>query len=180
MEKSKSILIVDDHPVVLVGLRALILQDGVYKNVQTASSLLSARDIINRENIDTAIIDLELSNENGLLLVKLLHHKHPKTKIIVYTMHEEIWTIRQLMDEDVDAIVLKGDDPQELLTALHRIEEGKGYYSQQFFRLINRSHYYYIVLFYFCKLTRLGIDDITMQIDILWYKRVGTDGILCK
>ena len=51
MEKSKSILIVDDHPVVLVGLRALILQDGVYKNVQTASSLLSARDIINRENI---------------------------------------------------------------------------------------------------------------------------------
>lgn len=135
MEKSKSILIVDDHPVVLVGLRALILQDGVYKNVQTASSLLSARDIINRENIDTAIIDLELSNENGLLLVK-----HPKTKIIVYTMHEEIWTIRQLMDEDVDAIVLKGDDPQELLTALHRIEEGKGYYSQQFFRLINQQN----------------------------------------
>ena len=135
MEKSKSILIVDDHPVVLVGLRALILQDGVYKNVQTASSLLSARDIINRENID-----LELSNENGLLLVKLLHHKHPKTKIIVYTMHEEIWTIRQLMDEDVDAIVLKGDDPQELLTALHKIEEGKGYYSQQFFRLINQQN----------------------------------------
>ena len=136
----KSILIVDDHPVVLVGLRALILQDGVYKNVQTASSLQSARDIINRENIDTAIIDLELSNENGLLLVKLLHHKHPKTKIIVYTMHEEIWTIRQLMDEDVDAIVLKGDDPQELLTALHKIEEGKGYYGQQFFRLINQQN----------------------------------------
>lgn len=140
MEKSKSILIVDDHPVVLVGLRALILQDGVYKKVQTASSLLSAMDIINRENIDTAIIDLELSYENGLLLVKQLHHKHPKTKIIVYTMHEEIWTIRQLMDEDVDAIVLKGDDPQELLTALHRIEEGKGYYSQQFFRLINQQN----------------------------------------
>ena len=127
MEKSKSILIVDDHPVVLVGLRALILQDGVYKNVQTASSLLSARDFINRENIDTAIIDLELSDENGLQLVKQLHHKHPKTKIIVYTMHEEIWTIRQLMDEDVDAIVLK-------------IEEGKGYYSQQFFRLINQQN----------------------------------------
>lgn len=83
---------------------------------------------------------MELSDENGLQLVKQLHHKHPKTKIIVYTMHEEIWTIRQLMDEDVDAIVLKGDDPQELLTALHKIEEGKGYYSQQFFRLINQQN----------------------------------------
>ena len=137
MEKSKSILIVDDHLVVLVGLRALILQDGVYKNVQTASSLLSARDIINRENIDTAIIDLELSNENGLLLVKLLHHKHPKTKIIVYTMHEELGTIRQLMKEDADAIVMKGDNPQEVLIALRKIEQGKGYFSQQFMRLIN-------------------------------------------
>ena len=140
MEKSKSILIVDDHPVVLVGLRALILQDGVYKNIQTASNLLSARDIINRDNIDTAVIDLELSNDNGLQLIRLLHSKYPKTKIIVYTMHEEIWTIRQLMDEDVDAIVLKGDDPQELLTALHKIEEGKGYYSRQFFRLINQQN----------------------------------------
>ena len=30
---------------------------------------------------------------------------------------------------------------------------------------------------YFSQLARLGIDDITMQIDILWYKRVSTDGI---
>ena len=30
---------------------------------------------------------------------------------------------------------------------------------------------------YFCELTRLRIDDVTMQIDILWYERVGTDGI---
>lgn len=30
---------------------------------------------------------------------------------------------------------------------------------------------------YFCQLARLRIDDITMQIDILWYERVGTDGI---
>ena len=30
---------------------------------------------------------------------------------------------------------------------------------------------------YFCELTRLRIDDVTMQIDILWYERVSTDGI---
>ena len=30
---------------------------------------------------------------------------------------------------------------------------------------------------YFCELARLGIDDVTMQIDILWYERVSTDGI---
>lgn len=137
MKISKNILIVDDHPIVLAGLRSLISQDGLYTRIQTTSHLCSANEIINQENIDTAIIDLELSEGNGLELIKQLHHNHPKTKIVVYTMHEEIWTVRQLMDEDVDAIVLKGDNPQELLTALHKIEDGKGYYSQQFARLIN-------------------------------------------
>ena len=137
MKKNKSILIVDDHPIVLAGLRALISQDGLYTKIRCASDLQSAKEIIKQENIDTAIIDLELSNDNGLTLIKLLHQERPKTKIVVYTMHQEIWTIRQLMKEDVDAIVLKGDNPQELVTALHKIEDGKGYYSQQFVRLIN-------------------------------------------
>ena len=137
MKKNKSILIVDDHPIVLAGLRALISQDGLYTKIRCASDLQSAKEIIKQENIDTAIIDLELSNDNGLALIKLLHQERPKTKIVVYTMHQEIWTIRQLMKEDVDAIVLKGDNPQELVTALHKIEDGKGYYSQQFVRLIN-------------------------------------------
>ena len=140
MEKSKSILVIDDHPIVLAGLQTLISQDGLYTKIRCASNLQSAKEIIERENIDTIIIDLELSNENGLVLIKLLHHEHPKTKIVVYTMHQEIWTIRQLMSEDADAIVLKGDNPQELLTALHKIEDGKGYYSQQFVRLINQQN----------------------------------------
>ena len=126
MKISKSILVVDDHPIVLAGLRTLISQDGLYTKIQCASDLPSAREIIN-----------QLSNDNGLALIKLLHQEHPKTKIVVYTMHQEIWTIRQLMNEDADAIVLKNENPQELLTALHKIEDGKGYYSQQFVRLIN-------------------------------------------
>ena len=32
-------------------------------------------------------------------------------------------------------------------------------------------------LFYFCQFTRLGVDDITMQIDVLWHERVGTNRI---
>ena len=140
MEKSKSILIVDDHPIVLAGLRSLISQDGIYARILAASHLFSAKEIINQENIDTAIIDLELSEDNGLELIKQLHHDHPKTKIVVYTMHQELWTIRQLLSENVDAIVLKSDNPQELLTALHKIEDGKGYYSQQFIWLVNQQN----------------------------------------
>lgn len=133
----KNILIVDDHPIVSTGLQALIEHTGEYGKIYVANNIASSRLLLKQENIDIAIIDLELQDANGMELIKYIHQTHISTKILVYTMHEELWTIRQLMKEDADAIVMKGDNPQEVLIALRKIEQGKGYFSQQFMRLIN-------------------------------------------
>lgn len=133
----KNILIVDDHPIVSTGLQALIEHTGEYGKIYVANNIASSRLLLKREDIDIAIIDLELQDANGMELIKYIHQTHICTKILVYTMHEELWTIRQLMKEDADAIVMKGDNPQEVLIALRKIEQGKGYFSQQFMRLIN-------------------------------------------
>lgn len=133
----KNILIVDDHPIVSTGLQALIEHTGEYGKIYVANNIASSRLLLKQEDIDIAIIDLELQDANGIELIKYIHQTHISTKILVYTMHEELWTIRQLMKEDADAIVMKGDNPQEVLIALRKIEQGKGYFSQQFMRLIN-------------------------------------------
>lgn len=133
----KNILIVDDHPIVSTGLQALIEHTGEYGKIYVANNIASSRLLLKQEDIDIAIIDLELQDANGMELIKYIHQTHISTKILVYTMHEELWTIRQLMKEDADSIVMKGDNPQEVLIALRKIEQGKGYFSQQFMRLIN-------------------------------------------
>lgn len=133
----KNILIVDDHPIVSTGLQALIEHTGEYGKIYVANNITSSRLLLKQEDIHIAIIDLELQDANGMELIKYIHQTHISTKILVYTMHEELWTIRQLMKEDADAIVMKGDNPQEVLIALRKIEQGKGYFSQQFMRLIN-------------------------------------------
>ena len=133
----KNILIVDDHPIVSTGLQALIEHTGEYGKIYVANNIASSRLLLKQEDIDIAIIDLELQDANGMELIKYIHQTHISTKILVYTMHEELWTIRQLMKEDADAIVMKGDNPQEVLIALRKIEQGKGYFSHQFMRLIN-------------------------------------------
>ena len=133
----KNILIVDDHPIVSTGLQALIEHTGEYGKIYVTNNITSSRLLLKQEDIDIAIIDLELQDTNGMELIKYIHQTHISTKILVYTMHEELWTIRQLMKEDADAIVMKGDNPQEVLIALRKIEQGKGYFSQQFMRLIN-------------------------------------------
>ncbi len=133
----KSILIVDDHPIVLAGLQALIAKEGCYGKPYTAQDIGAAKRLLQQESIAVAIIDLELGSANGIELIKHIHQQHAGVKVVVYTMHEELWTTRQLIAEDADAIVLKGENPKELITALHKIEEGRGYFSQQFVRLIN-------------------------------------------
>ena len=133
----KNILIVDDHPIVSTGLQALIEHTGEYGKIYVTNNITSSRLLLRQKDIDIAIIDLELQDANGMELIKYIHQTLINTKILVYTMHEELWTIRQLMKEDADAIVMKGDNPQEVLIALRKIEQGKGYFSQQFMRLIN-------------------------------------------
>lgn len=133
----KNILIVDDHPIVSTGLQALIEHTGEYGKIYVTNNIASSRLLLRQKDIHIAIIDLELQDANGMELIKYIHQTHISTKILVYTMHEELWTIRQLMKEDADAIVMKGDNPQEVLIALRKIEQGKGYFSQQFMRLIN-------------------------------------------
>ena len=137
----KNILIVDDHPIVSTGLRAIIEHTGDYGKIHVANDMAASLQLLRQKAIDIAIIDLELHDANGLDLIKHIHRNHPGMKVVVYTMHEELWTIRQLMKEDADAIVMKGDNPQELLTALRKIEQGKGYFSQQFVRLINSNDF---------------------------------------
>lgn len=133
----KNILIVDDHPIVSTGLQALIEHTGEYGKIYVTNNITSSRLLLRQKDIHIAIIDLELQDANGMELIKYIHQTHINTKILVYTMHEELWTIRQLMKEDADAIVMKGDNPQEVLIALRKIEQGKGYFSQQSMRLIN-------------------------------------------
>lgn len=133
----KNILIVDDHPIVSTGLQALIEHTGEYGKIYVTNNITSSRLLLRQKDIDIAIIDLELQDANSMELIKYIHQTHINIKILVYTMHEELWTIRQLMKEDADAIVMKGDNPQEVLIALRKIEQGKGYFSQQFMRLIN-------------------------------------------
>ena len=133
----KNILIVDDHPIVSTGLQAIINHTGEYGKIYDANDIATSLPLLMQKDIAIAIIDLELQDSNGLELIKYIHLKHVNVKVVVYTMHEELWTIRQLMKEDADAIVMKGDNPQEILTALHMIEQGKGYFSQQFYHIIN-------------------------------------------
>ncbi len=131
IENSARILVVDDHPIVRKGIAALLCHTTT-ATIAEASCAAEAIDISRKQSVDIAVIDLELPDANGLQLITRLRCTMPKTRFVVYTMHEEPWIIDELQDANVDAIVLKGDDPYELQMAVESVKIGIGYYSSRF------------------------------------------------
>ena len=131
IELSARILVVDDQPIVRKGIAALLCHTTA-ATIAEASCVAEAIDISRKQSVDIAVIDLELPDANGLQLITRLRCTMPKMRFVVYTMHEEPWIIDELQDANVDAIVLKGDDPYELQMAVESVKIGIGYYSSRF------------------------------------------------
>ncbi|MDE6097256.1 MAG: response regulator transcription factor [Muribaculaceae bacterium] len=128
----KTVLVIDDHPIVLAGIQSVLL-DRKYK-VEKASTAAEALKICNSDkNIDLIVCDLSLQEgTDGLDLIRSMRESGFIRPTIVYTMHEELWNIATLMKADVEGIVLKGDDISELVFAIDRVASGRTYRSAAF------------------------------------------------
>jgi DNA-binding NarL/FixJ family response regulator len=86
----KTLLVVDDHPILRRGLTALIASEpglAVHAAVGTRVAALAA---IRRGQPDLAIVDIALGDEDGLDLVKEIKARYPKVPSLVLSVHEHI------------------------------------------------------------------------------------------
>lgn len=131
----RKILVVDDHEIVVKGISQM-LSGGGYDVVESTDAIQALAILKHVGDISLIVCDLSLPTiENGMELIEKVREQNPALPIIVFTMHEELWTIKSLMDIGAEGIVLKGDNPKELLHAVTRVINGEEYFSEQFRRL---------------------------------------------
>lgn len=131
-----TILIVDDHPIVLKGIHALLSSSFPRASIMDAAGVGEAEEILVRHDVDIMITDLDLNGESGTTLIRHVRDIRPATQVVVYTMHEEPWSVSEIDSMDVEAVVMKSDSAGELLTAVGSLLDGRGYYSATFSRLL--------------------------------------------
>src|SRR5580698_10194250 len=83
------ILIVDDHPVMLAGLRDLLSREADLEVCAEADSAPAALEAIERLEPDLLILDLFLGGEDDLEFVGRLHARWPNLRILVLSMQDE-------------------------------------------------------------------------------------------
>ena len=125
------IAVVDDHDLVREGMAAILASS----NVNNISKFSSATALMSQFNagseFDFYIIDLELPDIDGFVLIEMIRAKNPVAHIIVSTVHDEIWTLRKLLARDVNAIIYKSGEGSEIITAIEQILQGNSYYCNE-------------------------------------------------
>ena len=127
--KGIHVLLVDDHDLVLQGLKRIIeCSLPEVKGICTASSGREAVSLIRSRRFDLCLLDLELPDMSGLDVIAAIRDKDAATRIIVNTMHEEIWFIKNLIQCNVDGILFKSVDSSRISETIRRVLKGGTYY----------------------------------------------------
>jgi len=125
-----SVLVIDDHPIVLQGCRRMLEDAGV-------ASVLEARDapsgyrLYRRHRPDVVIVDLAIqgSGLGGLPLIRRISAHNPRTRILVFSMHSDPIIVTRALEAGATGYVLKDSSSEDLLKAFNSVQAGSPYLS---------------------------------------------------
>jgi DNA-binding NarL/FixJ family response regulator len=118
------IVLADDHPIVLDGLRNLIRAEPDLQLVGEAASGLSALKIIREQRPDVAVLDISMPELNGILLSRRLAGEMPGLRLLVLTLHEDRAYLNQALEAGVRGYVLKRSAVENLVQAIRAVMVG--------------------------------------------------------
>jgi two-component system invasion response regulator UvrY len=125
-------LVIDDHPVVLKGIRQLLEDAGVDQIVQ-AQTLVDGFRQYRAQKPEVIIIDLSMRSGalGGLSFIRRLRGQDSRTPILVLTMHSDPVIVSRALEVGATGYVLKDTSADEVLNAFRRVREHRNYISHE-------------------------------------------------
>jgi two-component system, NarL family, invasion response regulator UvrY len=127
-----SVLVIDDHPIVLQGCRRMLEDAGV-------DAVLEARDapsgyrLYRRHRPDVVIVDLAIQGNGlgGLPLIRRINTHNPRTRILVFSMHADPIIVTRALEAGATGYVLKDTSSEDLMKAFATVQAGTPYLSHE-------------------------------------------------
>ena len=120
------VLIVDDHPIVVSGCKALLGADpGV--SVVDADNGEAGYALYFSQSPDVAVIDINLPGQSGLELCRRILQRDPNAKLIVFSMNDDPVFAARAIEAGAKGYIAKNDDPLLFAGAVRMVAEGGVY-----------------------------------------------------
>lgn len=120
----RRVFLVDDHPIVLSGIRAMVEKQDDLQVVGVAGDVESALTRMTEIMPDIVVIDISLPGASGIVLVDQMRALYPKIATLALTLHEEPAYVRQLLQAGARGFILKRSAAEELIHAIRSVLAG--------------------------------------------------------
>lgn len=118
------LLLVDDHPVVRLGLRHLLAEAFAGAVIQECGSAAESLVLVARDTWDVVILDLTLPDGSGLDVLKEIRGTHPRLPVLILSIHTADQFARRALAAGASGYLTKDAADSELVTAVTRLIEG--------------------------------------------------------
>jgi len=125
------VFLVDDHPVILEGLRAFIDRQDDLHVCGTALDAKTAMKRIEEVMPHICVLDISLNGIHGLDLLHMIKAKYADLKILCYSLHEELFYAERSLRSGAMGYVMKNEDPEVLLSALRKVANDEIHVSER-------------------------------------------------
>lgn len=138
IEKIK-ILIADDHPIFLKGLQEVIEDTDNLRVIFKADNGTAAIDAALKNELDIAILDIDMPGANGLQVAEQILAKKPGVAIILLTMHKAKDTFLKALEIGISGYVLKENAVVDIISAIAAVNRFQSYISPEMSSFLLKS-----------------------------------------
>jgi DNA-binding NarL/FixJ family response regulator len=118
------VLVVDDHPLMRVGIAAIIDGRPGMTTVAQAGTGEEAVDLYERHLPDITLMDLRLPQMSGVETIRAIRRNHTHARFVVLTTYEGDEDIHQALEAGAQGYIIKGMPYDTLIDALERVYAG--------------------------------------------------------
>jgi DNA-binding NarL/FixJ family response regulator len=127
-----TVLIVDDHPIVLQGCRRMLQDVGVNEIIE-ARDTADGHRLFREHNPDVVIVDLGLQDNGlgGLELIRRIRADDLNVRILVFSMHSDPVIVARALQAGATGYVVKDTSPEAITEAFQKVRAGRRYLSDE-------------------------------------------------
>jgi len=124
MKKNINVVLVDDHPLIVMGSEYYINLEDDINVVGKATNGNDAIEIVNSKDVDVVLMDISMPGLNGLDAAEIIKDSHPDVKIVLITMYKNADYISRAKEIGVEGYVIKEDAPDVIINVIRTVYNG--------------------------------------------------------
>src|SRR5688572_19760674 len=126
--RSIKLLLVDDHQLMVDGLKTLLRHEDSVYICGHANNGEEALEMLEYLDVDVLITDINMPVMNGIELTRQLKFRHPLVQVLALTMYQDSAFVNEILEAGASGYILKNTGKRELLEAIHQLAANSTYF----------------------------------------------------